>query len=105
MAHTRINDFVRWFADSPHVANQWGASSDDWINDPDRASRCDQAAEHGADGSTHAERIQDQREAFRHWIRDRRHHDYPYFVEAVTAHFDQLEAFHEDKGSLHSSVN
>jgi len=103
MADQRISNFVRWFASSQHVASQWGASSDDWINDAERASRCDDAAESGCDGSTHAERIQDQRDAFSAWISDHKH-DYPLFVAAVEAVYDDIESWHEKNGSLNQEI-
>lgn len=41
----------------------WSArNSEDFINCPDRAARCYEAAADGCDGSTHAERIDDFRE-------------------------------------------
>ena len=41
----------------------WSArNSDDFINCPDRAARCYDAAADGCDGSTHAERIDDFRD-------------------------------------------
>jgi hypothetical protein len=45
----------------PHF-QPFGSSSDDWINDPDRMERCNDAAEEGCEGSTHAEIIQDWRD-------------------------------------------
>lgn len=105
MSHQRIKTFVDWLISSHYVTNQWGASSDDWINDPARASRCHNAAEHGADGSTHAERIQDMRDGFAMWLRDRRSSkEHTLFQDAVNAHFDDVEAWHERAGSLHQEI-
>ena len=76
----------------------------------DRFERCYDAAEDGADGSTHAEVIEDMRQAFRDWLRDRRNRrlpfaEYPYRVEtAVMAHFDELEVWHERNGSLEQQI-
>ena len=68
----RIETFVDWFIRSDYVAN-WAAEKDsDFINEPDRAERCYDAAKDGCDGKTHAEVIEDWREAFAAWIRDKR---------------------------------
>src|ERR1035438_5158786 len=54
------------------------------------------SAEFGADGKTHAEVIEDWRESFSAWIRDRRAWTEPErFIAAVEAHFDAVEAWHE----------
>jgi hypothetical protein len=67
----RIETFVDWFISSEYVSN-WTAEKDsDFWNEPDRAKRCYDAAEFGADGKTHAEVIEDWREAFKTWVRDR----------------------------------
>jgi len=101
---TRITRFVDWFLQSRYF-QEHGNSSDDWINAPDRARRCDEAAEYGSDGSTHQERIQDMREAFSDWIRDRRStKEHELFISAVDAHFDDLETWHEKNGSLFQQV-
>ena len=76
----------------------------------DRYSRCYDAAEDGADGSTHREVIEDMRQAFRDWLRYERTRrlpfaEYPYRLEArVLAHFDQLEDWHEHNGSADQQI-
>ncbi len=89
--------------------------SDFFINDPDRAARCHDAAEHGADGSTHAEHINDWRE-YAEQLREEAGRiawrlDEPQDEEAekeieawharITAEIDACEAWHAEKGDLH----
>jgi hypothetical protein len=105
MARNRIKTFVDAFIRSEYVRN-WTAEKDsDFINEPDRASRCYDAAEFGADGKTHAEVIEDWREAFKGWLRDyHRNHNDGLFVSAVEAHFDSVESWHETNGSLWQEI-
>jgi hypothetical protein len=101
----RIEQFIDWFIRSEYVA-MWTADKDsDFVNETDRASRCYDAAENGADGKTHAEVIEDWREAFAAWIRDRRKWQQPErFIAAVDAHFDHVEAWHKQNGSLFQQI-
>jgi hypothetical protein len=101
----RIKRFVDGFIRSHYVEN-WTAEKDsDFFNEPERAGRCADAAEYGADGKTHAEVIEDWREAFHAMMRDRRAWTEPErFVTAVEAHFDQVEAWHECNGSLYQEI-
>lgn len=87
---------------------QFGDSSDDWIHDPDRMERCHIAAEHGEDGSTHAEAIEDMRDNLSTLRRDTRHQYSERteeilnrIVEAIGAEIDACELWHEQAGSLH----
>lgn len=101
----RIKAFVDAFIRSEHVQNVWGASSDDFINDPDRANRCHDAAELGCDGSTHREIINDWREAFTIWLRDEhRRHNRGLFADAVEAHFDSVEEYHTEHGTIDQEI-
>ena len=104
-SQARIERFVDQFIRSSYVEN-WTAEKDsDFINEPERAERCADAAECGADGKTHAEVIEDWREAFRAWIRDKRlWNDPERFIAAVEAHFDSVEAWHERNGSLWQEI-
>ena len=75
----------------------------------DRYNRCCyEAAENGADGSTHAEHIQDMRAAFDDWLSDQhrgRLTEFPYRLQsAAHAYFNELEAWHEANGSLWETV-
>ena len=105
--NARIATFVDWFIRSEYVQNWTSEKDSDFINEPDRASRCYDAAEFGADGKTHADVIEDWREAFECWLKydHRRGHEYPYrFSDAVTDHFDAVELWHENSGSLREVI-
>ena len=94
-SQTRIDTFVDWFIRSDYVSNWTSEKDSDFINEPNRAARCYDAAEDGGDGKTHAEVIEDWRESFRAWIRDRHMWMEPErFVTAVEAHFDDVENWH-----------
>ena len=106
----RIKRFVDWFIRSEYVQNWTTEKDSDFFNEPDRANRCYEAAEFGADGKTHAEVIEDWREAFQNWVRygrDTRNsmsYGYERFEAAVEAHFDAVEAWHEKNGSLWEEI-
>lgn len=76
--------------------------SDLWINEPERADRMDKAAEHGADGSTHRETINDQREAVKDAESDRFFP--PNNADALLRELDHIEAWHELNGSLDQEI-
>jgi hypothetical protein len=91
----------------------FGSSSDDWINDTERMSRCHDAAEHGAEGSTHAEITQDWREFLERLeskaIRENRWREKVAMeierrAEAIREEIDACEAWHEAAGSLHDAT-
>jgi hypothetical protein len=101
MQHTRIETFVDWFIRSEFVADLTSDRDNDVINYSDRANRCYEAAEFGCDGKTHSEVIGDWRDAFADWLRsNHRNHNAGRFVEAVESHFDRVETWHSDNGSL-----
>jgi hypothetical protein len=101
----RIEAFVDWFIRSQYVENWTSEKDSDFINEPERASRVYAAAVNGADGKTHAEVIEDWRESFRAWIRDRRMWQEPErFIAGVESHFDSVEAQHDKNGSLFSQI-
>ena len=104
----RVQRLIDTFSRSDYVnARQFGSSSDDWIGDPERADRCDAAAEYGADGSTHAEHIDDLRSAWSDYLRDRPNSIWKTLDRlelAIDAHFDDLVAWHEANGSLDQEV-
>lgn len=104
-SQARIKRFVDAFIRSRYV-EEWTSEKDsDFINEPDRAARCADAAEDGCDGKTHAEVIEDWREAFSAWIRNQRRWNNPEcFIDAVNAHFDSVEAWHEANGSLWQEI-
>ncbi|HSG04878.1 MAG TPA: hypothetical protein VLB09_00615 [Nitrospiria bacterium] len=82
--------------------------------------RCREAAEHGAEGSTHAEIIQDWRDFLDQLESEHRRElenqdkeeneieaDLAAFeetLERITAEIDACEAWHEKAGSLHSEI-
>jgi hypothetical protein len=108
-----VSSFVDWFLRTEYFSSwqseniESGADSRN-ADKQDRFSRCYDAAENGADGSTHGECIADMRQAFKDWLRDsrrKRTSEYPYrFESAVNAHFDALELWHETNGSLDQEV-
>jgi len=86
-------------------------SSDEWLYNPDRMERCEAAAENGADGSTHAERLEDMREALREMradvprsLNDRTLAALDGRVESIEEEIDACEAWHEANGSLHEEI-
>lgn len=105
----RIKRFIDDFIRSDFVTGlQSDRDSQFYGGYADRAARCWDAAEHGADGKTHAEVIQDWRDAFKDWINDRRRGRFSAepdrFCTAVEAHFDRVETWHEQNGSLHEQI-
>lgn len=112
---TRIDRIVSHFVRSEYFAN-WQAervSEGGYSRDSDRRDRydrCQDAAEQGADGSTHRECIEDMRSAFRDYLRYRPRtrnvfREYPYRVEsAADAHFDALEHWHIANGSIDQEI-
>lgn len=86
--------------------------NDLFISDPERAERIHAAAENGADGSTHAEVIEDWREylgTFQEF--DPEFDDectdsmLPADVrESISAEIDACEAWHEKNGSLYQEI-
>ena len=103
----RIERFIDWFIRSDYMQSRvFGASSDMFIEDPNRANRCYDAAKNGCDGSTHRERIQDWRDAFSNWIADRRKWQTPdRFIAGVNDYFDDLETWHEKNGTLFREID
>ena len=97
-----------------HPAFQpFGSSSDDWLHDQERMERCHEAAEDGAEGSTHAEVMQDWREFLsrledeanrKAWAHDRVSAEIERRVTAINEEIDACEAWHEEAGSLHEMV-
>ena len=97
-------------------ADQLG--NDLFLSDPERAERCHKAAEHGADGSTHAERLQDMRDG--NEIAEREIYraqflalGFPQFAaealasalrDEIDAEIDDSEKWHEKNGSLHAEI-
>ena len=109
----RVKTFVDEFIRSREVETLTSDRDSDFINEPERAVRCADAAELGADGKTHAEVIGDWRDAFKYMMQDRerrnwRRENSPYlperFISAVNAYFDSVESWHEANGSLFTEI-
>lgn len=86
-------------------------SSDEWVNDPERMARVTDAAEHGADGSTHAEIIQDWRDYAAAAYDDARRmaeedelDELDRLEAKLEAELDALEAWHEQNGTLYQEI-
>ena len=92
--------------------------NDLFLSDPERADRCHKAAEHGADGSTHAERLQDMADANEHAERELYRPQFlalgfPQFTadalattlrDEIAAEIQECEAWHEKNGTLNSQI-
>ena len=104
-SQVRIESFVDNFIRSEEVTNYTSDNDSDFVNYPDRAARCYDAAEFGADGKTHAEVINDWRKAFSNYISNKRLWTNPErFENAVNAHFDSIEKWHKEHGSLWQQI-
>ncbi len=73
--------------------------NDLFINDPERAERCYDAAENGSDGSTHAEIIEDWRD-FLATLDDLSDS----LREDIQQEINDCEAWHEKQGTLWEQV-
>lgn len=69
----------------------------------DRYTRCQKAAEYGADGSTHAEVIQDFRDYLNHLRLNREIPSRVY--DSIESEIDACEAYHEQAGTLEQQIN
>ncbi len=102
--NTWSNEFYTWSAENQN----------DFINCADRAARCHDAAEHGRDGSTHAEHIDDFREYGKELLRRLRKeigdaldddeaasNDFDACEVSYNIYCDDLEKWHE----MHETLN
>jgi hypothetical protein len=79
-----------------YANSRFGSSSDDWISDPERAARRNEATQHGADGSTHGEHISDMRVCLREQLSE-----LPEILRnRIEAEITELEEWHARRGSL-----
>lgn len=112
---TCLSDLVRSRAFASYEESKLG--NELFISDPERADRIHSAAENGADGSTHAEHLDDQRECNRDMLNDYRAQfmaqGYPKFLadnlaeqlrDYIEEEIDDCEQWHEKNGSLHAEV-
>jgi len=104
----RIEQFVDWLIRSSYAEHARYSNIEENYHDFDRSNRCEVAAENGSDGSTHAEVIGDFRDAFTDFMDERMRvrwqHSFDHFTDAVEAHFDALELWHENNGTLHKEI-
>lgn len=107
-SRARIEGFVDAFIRGERVEGLTSDRDSDFVNRPERSGRCWDAAESGSDGKTHAEVIEDWRDAFTYWLDDRRRGrnsaDPDRFSDAVRAHFDGVEEWHRKNGSLYEEI-
>jgi hypothetical protein len=106
-SRARVERFHEWLIRSDEVMVLQEERDRDWINEPERAGRCHAAADHGCDGKTHAEVIDDWRDAFQQWCRCHggKWAETPVrFITAVEAHATLCELWHEYHGSLHTEI-
>jgi hypothetical protein len=101
----RIEAWFDEFIRSDYVTGLTSDKDSDLINHRERAERCYNAAECGADGKTPADYIEDWREALRAIINGRPGHYVPgRFLDAVEDHIDSVESQHEFQGSLFQEI-
>lgn len=100
----RVERWFHEFISSNGMQSFTSERDSDFINEPERAERCYDAAEFGADGKTHAEVIEDWRD-YVELVLNRRGHEYPErFAAAVHARIDAVEDWHDKHGTLHQEI-
>lgn len=109
---TCLDDMWRSDAYERYISDKLG--NDLFINDHDRASRIYDAAEDGADGSTHGEHIDDQREflsLLSVWNpetdADENPDDYDITQEVhdrISSELDEVEKWHAEHGTLGQQI-
>lgn len=87
----------------------FGSENGDWMRDTERMERCHDAAEHGAEGSTHREIMEDWREFLERleseatsktrW-RDRVTAEIERRAESIREEINACEAWHVEHGSI-----
>ena len=97
-AEVDLDEFIR----SDYLAMNRPSFQELLRSDPDRADRIEEAAEDGADGSTHAEEIQDWRDCWESYCRD---YDVPDEVcQYVEIEMQVTESYHAVKGTLEEVI-
>jgi hypothetical protein len=101
----RVSRFFDAFIRSEAVQYVTSRNNSDFINCAERAARIADA-DYECAAETVRESIEDQREAFHAFLRDRRKRwsDLSRFQEAVEAEFDATEQWHQDHGTLDQEV-
>ena len=91
----------------------FGSSSDDWLHDQERMERCHDAADDGADGSTHWEVMQDWKEFLNRLESEATSNtdwhprvttEIERRANAIREEIEDCRAWHEGAGSLHEMV-
>ena len=106
----RVKSFVDEFIRSEFMQSWTESAINSDYSIGGRFGRCMDAAENGADGSTHAEVIDDWRDAFSYWLHDQIHggcdgiNRGDRLNAAVRAYFDSVEAWHDKNGSLEQEI-
>lgn len=96
-----------------HPEFQPFGANDDWVNEPERMERVWEAAEHGAEGSTHAEILGDWCE-FLHRLRhealgvalnhDRVSAEIERRADSIYAEIEACEEWHAERGTLEEQI-
>ena len=81
---------------------RFGASSDDWLQDPERMERIEESAKHGCDGSTHGERIGDWRECLANSFDGELTEQ---TRAAIEKQIDECEQWHIENGSIDQQLS
>ena len=90
-----VHNSMQWYG---YISDKLG--NDLFVNDPERAERIHSASENGADGSTHAEHLEDMREFLELFQANLTK---PAYASLLTE-LDKSEAWHETHGTLHDEV-
>jgi len=100
-----INDLLNLREWDSFIGSRLG--NDLFISDPDRADRMHEAAEHGVDGSTHYEIIEDWRDFARDLFRSLsmdESEDEEKNYETLMDEINSCEEYHDGIGTLHNQV-
>jgi hypothetical protein len=96
---TSLDDLIRSREFESYQESVLG--NDCWINDPDRAKRMSDAAEHGCDGSTPGECIQDWQDFLDSLSFD---DDEEHIYDQIKAEIDECYEWHINNGSLDTEL-
>lgn len=97
----RISKFIDMLIRTELAGQITDENNHSWSGNGERSNRVLAAAENGSDGRTYDESIEDMRETFHIWLRQRRsNREHSRFECAVCDHFDSLERFFFDRNML-----
>ncbi len=95
-------ELLEWFVRSDYFAIwQESNTSSMGVENPERLERCYEASEHGAEGSTHSEVIDDWRQAADAYGSDSGH---TRVAAAIEKEADLTEIWHKNNGSLYEQI-